>query len=476
MTFLPPGLHHLGVSNATHPNDLFVTHSAEHLLLTLTTVPHTQVTSAIKTATYSYDSDYRLLTQKPSLTPPGGLTAQYSYDAVGNLIQSEVTNTPSTTTDSLNAMANNLNQLATVNGTTWQYDADGNLINDGSFQYAWDAAHRLISVVNLSTGHITSFKYDGLGRRLTIDEQDSGGVATETRYLWCGRMICGARNGQNIVSADYYSQGELHGSQALYYARDQIGTVTGVMNASGELLGADQYSPYGVAKVVTDTQSDFQYAGMLHNAATGLYLTQFREYNPAVGRWLSRDPIGEEGGENIYVYVGGNPLTGVDPLGLATAIIVGDASGWNFAGHVAIAFTGQGVYRYGTGTAFGSSATAYMASQATYRSSTVYVLDTTPAQEAAMVAYLNDNYSPQSGRHYSIFNHSCATAVNGALGSQGIGDDAILGVAQAGGIMLPQLPSTAGFIGSTYPGASIISIPQGAAIPRSLLSFNPAGP
>lgn len=324
MTFLPPGLHHLGVSNATHPNDLFVTHSAEHLLLTLTTVPHTQVTSAIKTATYSYDSDYRLLTQKPSLTPPGGLTAQYSYDAVGNLIQSEVTNTPSTTTDSLNAMANNLNQLATVNGTTWQYDADGNLINDGSFQYAWDAAHRLISVVNLSTGHITSFKYDGLGRRLTIDEQDSGGVATETRYLWCGRVICGARNGQNIVTADYYSQGELHGSQALNYAKDQIGTVTGVMNASGELLGADQYSPYGVAKVVTGTQSDFQYAGMLHNAATGLYLTQFREFNPAVGRWLSRDPIGEEGGENVYAYAADDPVDNNDPTGLIVKVVAGE--------------------------------------------------------------------------------------------------------------------------------------------------------
>ena len=53
------------------------------------------------------------------------------------------------------------------------------------------------------------------------------------------------------------------------------------------------------------------------NADSGLYLTQYRAYNPAIGRWLSRDPLGEgsdpEG--NLYAYVGGNPLSYVDPNG-----------------------------------------------------------------------------------------------------------------------------------------------------------------
>jgi RHS repeat-associated protein len=56
---------------------------------------------------------------------------------------------------------------------------------------------------------------------------------------------------------------------------------------------------------------------MQFHAASGLYLTQYRIYDPRTGRWLSRDPIEEEGGINLYGYVGGDPLNWVDPLGLS---------------------------------------------------------------------------------------------------------------------------------------------------------------
>ena len=62
------------------------------------------------------------------------------------------------------------------------------------------------------------------------------------------------------------------------------------------------------------------YAGMYYHGPSGLYLTKYRAYDPRDGRWLSRDPIGESGGINLYTYVEGNPITKTDPLGLATYI------------------------------------------------------------------------------------------------------------------------------------------------------------
>jgi len=58
------------------------------------------------------------------------------------------------------------------------------------------------------------------------------------------------------------------------------------------------------------------HAGMFRHADSGLYLTHYRAYSPIHGRWLSRDPIGELGGVNLYAYVNGNPISNVDPLGL----------------------------------------------------------------------------------------------------------------------------------------------------------------
>jgi RHS repeat-associated protein len=62
---------------------------------------------------------------------------------------------------------------------------------------------------------------------------------------------------------------------------------------------------------------------MQFHAPSELYLTQYRIYDPRTGRWLSRDPIEEEGGINLYGYVGGNPVSYIDPNGqIAVPVIV----------------------------------------------------------------------------------------------------------------------------------------------------------
>jgi RHS repeat-associated protein len=78
------------------------------------------------------------------------------------------------------------------------------------------------------------------------------------------------------------------------------------------------YDPYGnPTRTKGLISTDFRYAGMFYEQNSGLYLTQYRPYDSRSGRWLSRDPIGESGGVNLYGYVGENPVTYTDSLGLA---------------------------------------------------------------------------------------------------------------------------------------------------------------
>ena len=77
------------------------------------------------------------------------------------------------------------------------------------------------------------------------------------------------------------------------------------------------YDPYGNRVVLSGMMDiDFGYTGHYHHAPSGLNLTLYRAYNPALGRWISRDPIGERGGINLYGYVDNDPVNLFDPFGL----------------------------------------------------------------------------------------------------------------------------------------------------------------
>jgi RHS repeat-associated protein len=64
-----------------------------------------------------------------------------------------------------------------------------------------------------------------------------------------------------------------------------------------------------------DVETAVGYTGHHHHAKSGLVLTWYRAYDPDTGRWLSRDPIAEDGGLNLYGYVGNDPTARIDPDG-----------------------------------------------------------------------------------------------------------------------------------------------------------------
>ena len=83
------------------------------------------------------------------------------------------------------------------------------------------------------------------------------------------------------------------------------------------------YQPFG--KTVINTGSvvvnNWRMPGQYHDAETGLHYNNFRYYDPELGRYLTPDPIGLEGGINLYAYSENNPVNGIDPWGLDDALI-----------------------------------------------------------------------------------------------------------------------------------------------------------
>ena len=86
---------------------------------------------------------------------------------------------------------------------------------------------------------------------------------------------------------------------------------------SGNVQSEYSFDPYGrQTKIQELNPSDFQYAGYYFHTRSGLNFTRTRAYSAAMGRWISRDPIGEQGDINIFSYVQNRPIGLADPTGL----------------------------------------------------------------------------------------------------------------------------------------------------------------
>ncbi len=104
-----------------------------------------------------------------------------------------------------------------------------------------------------------------------------------------------------------------------YVASDQVGTPRAVTDATGTVVKVLEYDSFGVKAADSNPAFDLSvgYVGGLEDSATGLVRFGFRDYAAAAGRWTARDPILFAGGQgNLYVYVGNNPVSLVDPTGL----------------------------------------------------------------------------------------------------------------------------------------------------------------
>jgi RHS repeat-associated protein len=106
-------------------------------------------------------------------------------------------------------------------------------------------------------------------------------------------------------------------SGTFYYYLDQEGNVISVWNSSNTKVAEYKYDPYGyqVASSGSLTQP-LRWKGRGYDAETGLIYMRARYYDPTVGRFISEDPIGLEGGINPYTFADGEPVNRADPSGM----------------------------------------------------------------------------------------------------------------------------------------------------------------
>lgn len=273
----------------------------------------------------------------------GAAEEQFVWDAAGNLLGDARHKSAGLVKD---------NRLRVFQDLRFDYDAFGNLVTkkkgaDREQSFVFDAEDRLIAVRSRNPwgpwGETeTRFDYDALGRRIASIETTRSVTGERQvkrkRFVWQGlRMVqelreTGVSTYVYSPDADYSPLARIDQplgpdgalgpgrTQVFHFQTDAIGTPLEVTNEAGQLAWAGRYQTWGkVDRPEDDTPAlidqPLRFPGQYAEESTGLHYNTFRFYDPDIGRFISQDPIGLQGGENLYWYAP-SPISWLDPSGL----------------------------------------------------------------------------------------------------------------------------------------------------------------
>nr|WP_321402501.1 RHS repeat-associated core domain-containing protein [uncultured Desulfobacter sp.] len=251
----------------------------------------------------------------------------YTYDQAGNRISFASTDDRFVYNPLANETktytVNNLNQYTEINTTSPAYDLNGNMISKGSAAFDYDSENRLIEAKTTDT--TSSYTSDPMGRRRSKTVN-----TTTTSYLYDGDNVI-MEYDQTGAMARRFVYGPMIDepvcmitpSARYYYHADALGSVVALSDTSGNLAETYAYSPFGKTNGSSTLGNPYLFTGRRLDSESGLYYYRARHYDAQEGRFVQPDPVGIEGGINLYAYCSNRPLNYIDPDGEVPTLITG---------------------------------------------------------------------------------------------------------------------------------------------------------
>ena len=289
---------------------------------------------------YTYDAMDRVIAVEER-SAADSATTRYEYDVAGRLRRA-ISPDGSDVVYDYDVMGNRVAETSAAGGVTrYTYDGEGRLVSAGSATFGYDRAGNLVS--RSENGRTTTYVYDAENRLVEVNTPD---VKVRHVYDATGNRIRREVNGkptqyvvdtlmsvpqvvaeqdasgtsQYLVGASRLAK-RLPSGKAVFFLEDRLGSTRCVVDDQGQLLTRYEYTDFGSPRIVEGTpQTDFLFAGEQWEADTRLIYLRNRFYDPALGRFLSVDPVRgspwEPASFNQHVYANNDPVNRVDPMGL----------------------------------------------------------------------------------------------------------------------------------------------------------------
>jgi RHS repeat-associated protein len=286
-----------------------------------------------------------------------GYTEYYAYDAVGNIGEMRHSANGGSWTRTYNYATTNNRLLNTatnnpINAVTYRYDIHGNMLNLNNNTeedlITWDYRD-MIQKYDLKNEHNAYYQYSNdkqRSRKVII----KGGIKEERLYLggleryrrWeVGNLVeeietLHVFEGEQriLIVEDVKRTNNAQNTEGVLYRyqySNHLGSATLELNGDAHIISYEEYHPYGTTAyhaqnaAIRCVAKRYRYTGMERDEETGLNYHAARFYAVWLGRWVSCDPIGIEGGMNVYTYCLNQPINNNDPSGLIIPILIGIA-------------------------------------------------------------------------------------------------------------------------------------------------------